>query len=248
MLEPNRIYCGDCLDLMKEIPDKSIDLIVTSPPYNTKGASLGYHPHSITGDSFYLSYEDDLSNEEYENFIIKVLENAIRISRYTAFNFQILSNNKKIYIEVLHQFRDNLKDIVIWEKQAVAQIQKGKLATGFEFIVIFGHNDAMNFDYNNFPKNNYVPNIQTWYKKESFPSHHATFPLTLPLFFIENFTKPGDLVLDPFLGSGTTAVACKKLGRNYIGIEKEPKYVEIALERLEKVNNRKLWEYGLVTA
>jgi DNA modification methylase len=54
---------------------------------------------------------------------------------------------------------------------------------------------------------------------------------------------PGDTILDPFLGSGTTAVACKRTGRNFIGIEKEPKYVEIALKRLEKVNNRKLSEF-----
>ncbi len=67
--------------------------------------------------------------------------------------------------------------------------------------------------------------------------HSASFPLSLPMWFIKLFTKEGDLVLDPFIGSGTTALACIKLGRHYIGIEMMEKYCNLAIEAIEKVNN-----------
>lgn len=65
--------------------------------------------------------------------------------------------------------------------------------------------------------------------------HSAAFPVDLPSWFIKLFTKPGDIVLDPFIGSGTTAVAAKQLGRKYIGIEIDPTYIHIAQERLHTV-------------
>lgn len=66
-------------------------------------------------------------------------------------------------------------------------------------------------------------------------NHAATFPVDLPAWFIKLFTEPGDIVLDPFMGSGTTAVACVRLGRKYIGFELNPQYVEVAQQRLDKV-------------
>ena len=102
-------------------------------------------------------------------------------------------------------------------------------------MFLFGEDNSMIFKDNNFPQNNYVPNIQTWYKKgkESRDEHHATFPSSLPKYFILHFTKPNDLILDPFLGSGTTAVACKELGRRCIGIEINSTYCDIAIKRLK---------------
>ena len=73
--------------------------------------------------------------------------------------------------------------------------------------------------------------------------HPTQKPLELIERIVETSSKPGMTVLDPFLGSGTTCVACKKLGRNYIGIEKEPAYITIAEKRLEKVNNHKIEEW-----
>jgi site-specific DNA-methyltransferase (adenine-specific) len=65
-------------------------------------------------------------------------------------------------------------------------------------------------------------------------SHSATFPVELPSWFIRLFTAPGNVVLDPFMGSGTTAVACQRLGRKFVGIELDPKYIQIAQERLRE--------------
>lgn len=226
-LELNKIYCESNLETMARMPDDFVDLVVTSPPYNTGGKSL-------TTGQFYKDYEDDLNSVEYKEFIFNNVKELIRVSKhYVCYNFQILSNNKRIYLEFMNEFKDNIKDIAIWKKQAVSQIQKGKMATGFEFIVILGKDSKMYFEYNNFPENNYVPNIQTWHKKESIKGHGATMPIEMARHFIEYFSKEGDVIYDPFMGTGTTAIAAILQKRKYIGSEITKEYIDISNKRLE---------------
>lgn len=227
MIELNKIYNEDCLETMKRMPDNFVDLTVTSPPYNTGGKSLS------TGD-YYKEYKDNLTDVEYKIFIYKVLENLLRITKYyIIFNFQLLTNNKLIYLDLFSDYKNNIKDIAIWSKQAVAQIQIGKMATGFEFIVLMGKDNSMIFDYNNFPDNNYVPNIKTWFKKESIKGHGATMPIEMASYFIEYFSKVNDLIYDPFMGSGTTAISCIKQKRRFIGSEITEEYCELAEKRIK---------------
>lgn len=226
-MELNKIYCESNLETMARMSNDFVDIVVTSPPYNTGGKSLS------TGD-FYKEYKDNLDDEDYKEFIFKNVKELLRVTKhYVFYNFQILSGNKNIYLEFMSHFKDNIKDIAIWKKQAVAQIQKGKMATGYEFIVILGKDSKMNFEYNNFPDNNYVPNIQTWHKKESIKGHGATMPVEMARYFIEFFSKKGDLVYDPFIGTGTTAIAAYLQNRNYIGSEITQEYVDLANKRLK---------------
>ena len=94
----------------------------------------------------------------------------------------------------------------------------------------------MIYDYNNFPKNNFVPNFERWIQQgtDLHESHGATFPIKMPKFFIEYFSKPGDLVFDPFIGSGTTALAAIEMGRKYCGTELDPEYYKLSLKRIEE--------------
>jgi len=232
-MEVDRIICGDCLDVMKDMPDNSVDLVITSPPYNTGGKSLGYHPNSKTGDNFYDQHKDNMANDEYGVFLFERIAESLNVARYSFWDIQILSGNKAIMVKTMEAFAKFLKDVFVWQKQAVSQITRGRTAKGFELVLMFGKDDNMTFEYNNFPPNGYVPNIRTWYKTESIPEHHATFPLPLPLYFIQHFSKEGDLILDPFCGSGTTCVAAKMLGRHYIGIDISEKYCQIARKRIE---------------
>jgi DNA modification methylase len=226
-LELNKIYCESNLETMSRMPDDFVDLVVTSPPYNTGGKSL------TTGD-FYKEYKDNLEEIQYKEFIFNNVKELIRVTKhYVVYNFQILSNNKNVYLEFMYHFKDNIKDIAIWKKQAVSQIQKGKMATGYEFIVLLGKDSKMNFEYNNFPANNYVPNIQTWHKKESIKGHGATMPIEMARYFIEYFSKEGDVIYDPFMGTGTTAISSILQKRFFIGSEITKEYVDLANKRIE---------------
>ena len=233
----NQVICGDCLEVMKKIPDKSIDLIVTSPPYNMgDGNSLGYQPNSTVGQSFYGKGKDNKKDEEYIEWCLQIITDCLRVSRYVFWNMQFVRSTRNCIFQIQDNFNEKLKDVFIWSKQAVANItaKDGGMAKGWEYVFMLGENNLSTFSYNNFPKNGYVPNIQTWYKSESFREHHATFPQELPKYFVQYFTKKDDIVLDPMCGSGTTAVAAKEIGRRFIGIEISDKYCEIARQRLRQ--------------
>ena len=113
---------GDCLEVMKTIPDKSVDLVVTSPPYNMGGVSLGYQPLSTVGQKHYGEYHDKMKNQEYVDWCLKVIKECLRISRYVFWNVQFVRSTRGMILALQNTFENNLKDIFIWQKQAVANI------------------------------------------------------------------------------------------------------------------------------
>ncbi len=235
-MEINKIYNEDCFETMQLMKDNFIDITITSPPYNTGGQNA----QTGRNRKLYKEYKDNLTNEEYYNFIKTNINELLRVTKYYIFfNFQCLSNNKEIYYKIIGEFSNKIKDIFIWKKQAVSQIVKGKMATGYEFVIILSNNNKMSFEYNNFPENNYVPNIKKFIKKENFHNYNnATMPLQLAEYFIINFSKKGDLVYDCFLGMGTTACAAVKNDRNYIASEITKEYIDLSNKRLSKYKNQ----------
>lgn len=230
----NKIICGDCLNVLKVMPEKSVKLVITSPPYNVKTNCTSYGIR-------YDVYIDNLKNDEYKTKMFEIIKECIRISDYVFWNMQMLNSTKEFIIDLLFEFRKNFKDIFIWHKNAMPNSgnkkHKYKIMSGaFEFVFIFGEDNSRDFQKANFPKNNFVPNLKYWHKKEMFENHHATFPLELPLYFIRFFSKKNDIILDPFVGTGTTCVAAKKLHRRYIGIDISPNYCKLAEKRIQNIN------------
>ena len=222
-----------------------VGLTVTSPPYNTKDY---WHPDKgVRRRGRYLSSKksvgDFLAPGEYKKLVFASLKHSIRLSTYTFWNMQMLSHNKAVIIDMLCEHRGGLKDIFVWRKAPIPQYQR-RLATGFEFVFIFGKDDSVLFDHRNFPKNNYVPNIQRFEfapgetMKDLSDNLHAIFPVALPSYFIKYFSKEGETILDPFLGFGTTIIAATRLGRKAVGIETEERYCEMVVKRLEREEDR----------
>jgi len=224
----NKIINGDCLEVMKGIPDKSVDLVLTSPPYN-------FNAGSGLGDKYEEGFNDSLKPDDYLRQQIASIQEMIRVSNLVFYNIQMIAGNKDCLTDLIGIFSKKLKEIIVWDKMtAEPAINENCLNSQFEFILVFCDNNRRKFDRCFFPKGT-LSNVWKIGKntaKVTDEKHSAIMPMSLPLKVLENFSKLDDIILDPFSGSGTTAVACKELGRKFIGIEINSKYCEIAQRRL----------------
>jgi site-specific DNA-methyltransferase (adenine-specific) len=230
MIERNNLYCGDCLDFMREMPDKSIDLILTDPPYGIgEGSSKNKHRIPITKfgkapgltggrippptDYGEIEWDSKPPGEEYFTEIMRVSKNQI-----------IFGGN---YFPLPPS-----PCWIVWDKDnGASDFADCELAwTSFKSAV-----RKFKWRWSGLLQEDMV------HKEKRV--HPTQKPLPLMEWCLEKYSKPGDIVLDPFMGSGTTMVACKKLGREYIGIDNVMEYFNIARDRLETVNNTKLDEW-----
>jgi site-specific DNA-methyltransferase (adenine-specific) len=210
----NQIICGDCLDVMRELPDKSVDLVVTDPPY---GINVANNMHKQAGTrygkaaaakSFYLAgdWDKSIPTKEYFREIQRVSKNQI-----------IFGGN--YFVEHLH----NSPCWIVWDKDnGDNNFADCELAwTSFKTAV-----RKIKYRWNGM--------LQENMKEKEYRFHPTQKPIGVFEWILDNYSDPNSIILDPFLGSGTTAIAAHNTGRFFIGIEKEPKYVEIARKRLEQ--------------
>lgn len=213
MLELNKIYCWDCLELMKSIPDKSIDLVLTDPPYWINASKWVWWFGSSKTDKHYVDNRDHITpSQEYFNEMIRI--------------------GKKVIIFWWQFFTDKLPvnwHWIVWDK--VWEIK---------FDNPFGKCELAWSNIDRKSVNKYVV-IQQWFISEEKERFHPTQkPVSLFKSIILDYVDEWWTVLDCFLWSWTTAIACKEMKRNFIGIEKEQKYVDIANKRLE---NTTIWMF-----
>jgi len=204
------IACGDCLEVMKQIPDKSIDLILTDPPYGVKrdkgfGGFRGFggFGRPIAGRQYNDCWDENRPNKIYFDEILRISKKAL-----------IFGGN--YFADILPQSRH----WIVWDK--------------LNTMPTFGDCELIwtNIKRNSVKKITYQYNGLLGKEKERY--HPTQKPVKLIKELIEKYSDENDLVLDPFLGSGTTAVACKDLGRKCIGIEISEEYVKIAIKRLSQ--------------
>ncbi len=230
----------DCIEGLKLLEKDSVDITITSPPYNL-GEKI-FRRRNINK----VGYADNLEEEEYFNFINGVIKELIRVTKtYVFFNIQPVSGNKKTIFRIIGKYADNLKEIIIWHKKRSAPPRNSSvLSHNYEFILIFEKNfpekRSYIFDFGNQGKLKtcWLGEINDLFYKESFnvDGHCAIFPIWLPRKIIKNFSKIGDIVLDPFMGSGTTALVCKQQQRNFIGFEIDNRFIDISKKRLSQKN------------
>ena len=227
MLEINKIHCGDCLELIKQIDDNSIDLIVTDPPYKGHFGKPG--GGSFGNRKYFLAVEDGVgSNMDFE--IKKYL--PMLIKKMKKFNAYFWTSQKLIkdYI-IFAEENDFHYDILVWIKTNPIPTKNNKYLPDIEYCIFIREKGAYfnnNEKFDLYRKAFFIP-----VNKSKF-GHPTEKPIDVIKPSILISSKEKDLILDPFIGSGTTAEACKQLDRNFIGIEISPEYCKIANKRLEQ--------------
>ena len=245
-IELNKIYNESCLETLKRIPDNFIGLVITSPPYNMnlrirKGE---YCSRQIVKEisTKYEGFADNMPIDDYYEFHSEVLRELLRVSNLVFYVVQVVTGSKRSIFKMIGEFSDNLKDIIIWDKKyAEPAIQKQVMNRRTEFILVFENDYPISRQFRSAPFKRGSLN-DVWQidrnrnnGKSKDKSHGATFPEKLVATIIENFSKKGDKIYDPFLGTGTTAIVAKKMKRKFIGSEILKDYCKIAKRKLNEV-------------
>ncbi len=245
-------------EIMSEIEDKSVNLVVTSPPYNI---DIQYGNKTVKGkisESKGVKYNDNLSEEDYRLMLDKVFSECKRVVSDTGSIWINIKNRCKNGIVIppfwiQDYFQDMyLKNLIVWNFDWGGSTNK-RFAPRYEFVFWFvkdKNNYTFNLDNVKVPALNYRPDRYKSQMKnptdvwkismvsgnfEERTSHPAQYPEELIERIILSGTNEGDIVLDPFMGSGTTAVVAKKLGRHYLGYETVNEYCEIAHKRISRI-------------
>ena len=225
------LYNGDCVTVMKTFPDKSVDLVITSPPYNIQNSKVSGGKDK--------GYHDD--RDDYYEFLKTSVDQMLRITKkWVFFNIQALSNNRKDLFRFIGNYHDRIKEVIIWNKTIFQPaMNHSVLSSAFEFIFVMSDSDTelRKFEGVDFTVRG-VSNVWTGTNnsggRDSFncDTHAAIMPLWIPRKILSLFSKPGNVILDPFCGLGTTMKASIEAGLNGVGIELSEEYCSLAIERL----------------
>lgn len=223
----NKIICGDCLEVMKEMPDKSIDAIITDVPYNL--GDTDFEVIKFKDRANMNRATKDVWNKGFEPTAF--LPEAKRILKKRG-NVFIYTHHRHFghYYEWLDSNFDRVFFLVWHKTNPVPQVRKVSFLSSCELcICAWNINHKWNFKTQN-KMHNFIESPICQGDERS--DHSAQKPIETMIHLIEISTDNGDLILDPFMGSGTTARAAKDCKRNFIGIEINPDYCKIAEERL----------------
>ena len=239
-METNTTHNENCLDTMAKMPNNFIDLVVTSPPYNMnlRIRNGKYCSRQIVKEfsTKYKNFDDNLPIDDFYNLHLKILKELLRVSDIVFYNIQIVTGSKRAFFKIIGELSDYLKDIIIWDKNhGQPAMAKNVLNRRTELILVFDSKNAISrqFSKSNFSRGTLDDIWQISRGKKISKKHGAVFPELLAEKIIKNFSNEGDLVYDPFMGSGTTAKMAKLNNRNWIGSEISKEYCDIIEQRLK---------------
>jgi site-specific DNA-methyltransferase (adenine-specific) len=225
MIDCDYIECGDCLELMKELPDNSIDLIVTDPPYlmNYKTGRRKDKSHKFC---------TKIAGDSDEGLIKTYIAECYRIMKNDTAMYMFCNSNKVDFFKQELEKYFTIKNIIVWVKNnhtagdLIAQFGKK-----YEFIFLVNKGRAP-------IRNGRITDVWEFAKVSGNNLlHQNQKPIELIQQCIEKHSDEGAIVFDGFMGSGTTAVACVNTNRHYIGYELDAEYFDIACKRLDEVEN-----------
>lgn len=234
MIEINKIYNDDCLNILKTIEDKSIDLVITDCPYHIVSGGCTHYPREDEPSGIF-NRRRTLTKSNAKNG--KLFDyNDIEFKDWLPEVYRVLKDNTHCYIMINAR---NLKDLqteaekVGFEFQQILIWDKGNATpnryylNAFEMILMLRKGSAKNI--NNMGTTNIIRTKNIIGNKY----HPTEKPVELMEVLVENSSNENDLVMDCFMGAGATAIACRNLNRNFIGIEIDERYYKIAEDRIK---------------
>lgn len=226
---------GDCLKLLKEMEDNSVDVCFTSPPYNDTGTK-NEDVSVVKSGSTHKKYLHVEHRDDWYEWMVEVIDEMRRVAKkYVLFNVQGLKSVREDVYKLIGHYAPHIHDIVIWHKpNGQPTSTPHKLSNKYEFLLIIKCDGVKGVDVQSVSYNNVI--YQAINKnKEYCKIHRAVMAKGFCDEVIKEFTSPNDIVLDPFFGLGTTGVSCIEQGRHYIGFEMCETYVDVANERLHSL-------------
>jgi DNA modification methylase len=236
----HRLLCGDSTSkesVARLMDGNKADMVFTSPPYNANMNMISYEKGKVKSTPFYHNNEtDNKTSKEFIGFLSSVLNNCItNTSGWIFWNIGYSANSRSEWIENTNEFRDYLQETIIWKKSSAMPVKHG-FTRLVEFIFLYTTKDKK------IHINKEAEVITNCWEVSnngsSIENHKACFPVELVLKAL-NIRKENNLILDPFLGTGTTLIACEQLNRKCYGMEIDPLYCDVVVKRWENLTGEK---------
>jgi DNA modification methylase len=233
----HRLLCGDSTDsdqVAKLMNGQKADMVFTSPPYNANMNMISYEKGKVKSTPFYENNEtDNKSSKQFVEFLSSVLNNCIlNTDGWIFWNIGYNANSRSEWIENTYQFKDYLQETIIWKKSSAMPVKYG-FTRIIEFIFLYTTKG------NKIHINKESETIQNYWEisnnNSSIENHKACFPVELVVKAL-NINTENRLILEPFCGSGSTMVASHQLKRKCYGMELDPKYCQVIIDRMKKLD------------
>ena len=245
------LYHGDCLEKMKEIPDGSVDMVLTDPPYGTTACKWdSVIPFDLMWEQLNRIIKP---NSAIVLFGSEPFSSALRMSNIKNYKYdwvweKSIASNFALSKKQPHKKHENV--LIFYKKQPTynPQMMDGKPYTDNRTTARTGVSVGDGKSLNRNPIKNrgerYPKTVQFFNNPNHNNVHPTQKPVALIEYLIKTYTNEGETVLDFTMGSGTTGVACVNLNRKFIGIERDDKYFEIAKERISKAQRQEVFDFG----
>lgn len=247
MLELNKIHLCDCMEGFKNLDDNSIDLIVTSPPYNL-GSKKGGSDNLWNSNIDYENYTDDMEEEKYQEWQIQLLQEMYRVLKPGGslfYNHKVRSRDNVGILPSTWLLKSDLtfRQLIIWDRMGSVNVNDTHFLPTTELIYwMTKGNKNVRFKRQTYQlqggekRGTIIPLTEVWQERADVDNEHpAPYPVELINRIIPSVKAGGDgniVVLDPFMGSGTTAIAAQMNGCDWIGFEMSTVYKKMAEDRI----------------
>ncbi len=256
----DQIICGNCIDILAQIPEKSVDLVFADPPYNLQLKQELWRPNHTKVKAVVDEWDKFADFEEYDQFTFAWLSGCKRVLKDTG-TLWVIGTYHNIYRigKILQDMNFwILNDVIFLKKNPMPNFRGVRFTNAHEILIWAQKNKGAKYTFNYHAMKSLNDDLQMrsdWFlpivtgkeriRVNGIKVHSTQKPEALLYRILLSSSEPNDLVLDPFFGSGTTGAVAKKLGRHFIGIEQNQEYIRVARERIASIISAPDWSISL---